>query len=181
MRKTMTAIAFAVAMVAAMATTGWGQMLPPLDNTTVGIEYDVMLGAGIDGMVQGVAVTVDRPVWSYMTMAGVGSFVSGGGDHSNLLTSLRTQRMYIGVGPGVRLPVGETGSAEVFGHFLLGYIDQKVSYDGDRAAHSPEPMNGFSERIGGGIDMPVGESVRVRVGIDYDGEAHFVGGTVFEF
>ena len=173
-----------VALAAATAGTAWAQNPGPTKEMTAAVAYDTLLSGNINGTVQGVAVHVDRPAWSYVTVAFGGSFVTGGGgDKINPIGSIGASRVYAGAGPGIRYPVGETGRTEVYGHILLGYIRQQIDYGGQgglvRSGSTTE--TGYSERVGGGLDYAMNDRLRLRVGIDYDGEAHFLGGMALRF
>ena len=96
-----------VALAAATAGTAWAQNPGPTKEMTAAVAYDTLLSGNINGTVQGVAVHVDRPAWSYVTVAFGGSFVTGGGgDKINPIGSIGASRVYAGAGPGDSIPGG---------------------------------------------------------------------------
>ena len=178
MRKTM-AILMASTMIVALAlTTPAEAQTAPVEGTTAAFGYDLLFGSGTPGPIQGFAFHVDRPVWSFVTMAGGGSFVSGGGMMQN--STIDVHRMYAGVGPGVRYPVGEDRRTEVFGHMLLGFLHQNIGLETVRERIEASE-NKFNAAFGAGLDYRATESFRVRVALEYDGEAHLIGGLAFQF
>ena len=138
------------------------------------IGYDLLTSGGIDGMVQGVAVQAERPVFQYMTVAFGGSYVQGGSAGATTITDAAAKRLFVGAGPGVRFPVG---NHTFFGHILLGFHQQSMDYG---RAHGKLEMSEFGQRLGGGLQLNRGGS-SIRVGIDYDGEIHLVAGVAFGF
>ena len=195
-------IAAAPALLLTLAAPAAAQRAAPTGVTTLSFGYDRLLSGDLQGTMQGFHVTVDRPLWRHLTIAWGGSLAIGGRlsvfdpSISDPYTALRNfiagtpvRRSYFGTGPGMRLPLGESRRTHVFAHVLLGHLHQRVDIGGPEP-HDPwwwdwwVPEEGrisrFSARYGAGIDFPLG-SLRLRAGVDYDGETHILGGAVLVF
>ena len=178
MRKTMAILMASTMMVALALTTPAAAQTMPVEGMTVGIGYDLLTNHGTPGTIQGFSFQMDTPVWGFVTMAGGGSFVTGGGMVENVTTNVR--RMHAGVGPGVRYPFGEDSRTEFFGHMLLGYLHQNIMVDTGRVSRAASE-NKFNAAFGAGLDYLATDSMRVRVALEYDGETHLIGGLAFRF
>ena len=173
--KTMAAIVAAAAMLT-MGAVAPAAGAEPGEGTAFAVGYDRLVSGGVDASVHGVTVQVDRNLLEYLTLAGGASYVRGGGDQ--LGGSVKANRTCFGAGPGVRIRMGDDGNTEVFAHALMGYLRQAVGVHipGARGQGTEQE---FSMRIGGGLDYKTGDTLRLRVGIDYDGEAPLVAGIAF--
>ena len=170
----------AIAAMVAMGLTApnaWAQT-GPVEGTTAGFGYDLVMGSGTGGMVQGFTVLVDHPIWGYVTVAGGGSYVTGSGTMHGIMSE--AQRTYAGAGPGFRLPLGEDGGTEFFGHALFGMLHQNIMST-NALASVTRKETGVNGRFGVGLDYAPGDGMAFRIAIDYDGEAHLVGGLAFRF
>lgn len=159
MRKmTMAAAAVAAAMLVLAAAPTAAQD----GGTAMAINYQ-LTGTDTAARVDGVSGQVEVPRWGNVTLVGNGAYakqhMTGG-----------VQTLFVGGGIGYRASVSER--VDAFVHGLFG-VEVGSSSVGNAFQVKP--------RIGGGIAYAVGESVRLRAGVDYDTHPHLLAGIGFRF